>query len=84
MKRTESPNNTRMSIDDLVQRAKGQGQGQTPWAIVQAYSVEISGETYFRRPHEMLETPMWWKMQCVEALARQMRSDITGHNWAPL
>ena len=44
--------------------------------LVTTYMVEIGLQTYFRKPHEMLETPQWWKLQKTEALCRELRHKV--------
>lgn len=73
-----------MGIYDLCGRASDRARTMTPWDIVQMYAVEISLGTYFRRGDELVEKPQWWQMQCVEALTRQLRSDVSLHDWAPI
>ena len=44
--------------------------------LVTTYMTEIGLQTYFRKPHEMLETPQWWKLQKTEALCRELRKKV--------
>lgn len=44
--------------------------------LVTRYSVEIGLQTYFRKPHEMNQTPQWWKLQRSEALTRELRHKV--------
>jgi hypothetical protein len=44
--------------------------------LVTTYMVEIGLQTYFRKPHEMLQTPQWWKLQKTEALCRELQKKV--------
>lgn len=44
--------------------------------LVTTYMVEIGLQSYFRKSHEMLETPQWWKLQKTEALCRELRGKV--------
>lgn len=44
--------------------------------LVTTYMTEIGLQTYFRKPHEMLETDQRWKIQKIEALCRELRKKV--------
>lgn len=44
--------------------------------LVTSYMTEIGLQTYFRKPHEMQQTPQWWKLQKTEALCRDLRHKV--------
>ena len=44
--------------------------------LVSTYSVEIGLQTCFRKPHEMVETPQWWKLQKAENLIRELNHKV--------
>ena len=44
--------------------------------LVTTYMTEIGLQTYFRKPHEMQQTPQWWKLQKTEALCRELQKKV--------
>ena len=45
-------------------------------SVVQYYSTEIGLQTYGRKPHELLQTEQWWKLQQAEKFTRKMRDEV--------
>ena len=44
--------------------------------LVTTYMTEIGLQTYFRKPHEMVQTDQAWKIQKIESLCLELRKKV--------